>query len=240
MRRAHGPRAPVTIETYELLAQLYTSTGQTYQAQAAKGEKTAGMATDYFKKAILVHEDILRVLVSNQDHASPSHADDDDDDDMDTTARLLAREGVNVKAAPNSPGSTTAALDSSTLDKSATALKHLHLLKLAYQRYGGWPKSYDEYEHLNAQLFRVFGTESKWKGVEGTEKWNAKGFGSGKAESQEGGFKGVQDWSFGAREVLMSGSQYEGRQLQIQNGHQHGGHHHHQHGQNGSVAVQVR
>ncbi|EFQ95319.1 hypothetical protein PTT_06770 [Pyrenophora teres f. teres 0-1] len=240
MRRAHGPRAPVTIETYELLAQLYTSTGQTYQAQAAKGEKTAGMATDYFKKAILVHEDILRVLVSNQDHTSHSHADDDDDDDMDTTARLLAREGVNVKASANTPGSPTAALDSSTLDKSATALKHLHLLKLAYQRYGGWPKSYDEYEHLNAQLFRVFGTESKWKGVEGTEKWEAKGFGSGKAESQEGGFRGVQDWSFGAREVLMGGGAFEGRQQQqmmIQNGeHQHGLQ---QHTQNG-VAVQVR
>ncbi|KAG9386877.1 hypothetical protein A1F94_003627, partial [Pyrenophora tritici-repentis] len=140
---------------------------------------------------------------------------------------------------PNVPGSPTAVLDSSTLDKSATALKHLHLLKLAYQRYGGWPKSYDEYEHLNAQLFRVFGGESKWKGVEGTEKWDAKGFGSGKAESQEGGFRGVQDWSFGAREVLTSGSAFEGRQQQqmIQNGgHQHGLQ---QNAQNG-VAVQVR
>ncbi|CAN9103516.1 unnamed protein product [Alternaria alternata] len=199
MRRAHGPRAPVTIETYELLAQLYTSTGNKYQAQAAKGEKTAGLAADYFKKAIGIHEDILRVLVN--DPANSANEDEDDDDD--TTAELLAREGVNVNNAPSSPPS--AAVDSNTLDKSATALKHLHLLKLAYQRYGGWPKSYDEYEHLNAQLFRVFGSEGKWKGVEGTEKWDAKAFGAGKAESQEGGFKGIADWSLGSDELVSIG-----------------------------------
>ncbi|RMZ67628.1 nacht domain [Pyrenophora seminiperda CCB06] len=209
------------------------------------------MATDYFKKAILVHEDILRVLVSNQDHASPSHADDDDDDDMDTTARLLAREGVNVKNLPNpnsptdnsSTATNTPLLDASTLDKSATALKHLHLLKLAYQRYGGWPKSYDEYEHLNAQLFRVFGSESKWKGVEGTEKWDAKAFGGGKAESQEGGFRGVGDWSFGRREVLMGRGREQAQIIGGQGGQIMGGGHGqgHVHMQNGGgVAVQVR
>jgi hypothetical protein len=202
MRRAHGPRAPVTIETYELLAQLYTSTGQAYQAQGAKGEKTAaGVAQDYFKKAIGVHEDILRVLVSDQN--SSSSADDDDDDDLDTTAQLLAREGVNVKTSPNSPH--PAAVDADALDKSAVALKHLHLLKLAYQRFGGWPKTYDEYAGLNAQLFRVFGGEGKWKGVEGTEKWDAKAFGNGKAESQEGGFRGVTDWGFGSEELVSGG-----------------------------------
>ncbi|KAI4660911.1 uncharacterized protein J4E79_005479 [Alternaria viburni] len=198
MRRAHGPRAPVTIETYELLAQLYTSTGHAYQAQAAKGEKTASLAADYFKKAISVHEDILRVLVNDQTSAS-----NDSDDEDDTTAELLAREGVNVQNSPNSP--RPAAVDSNTLDKSATALKHLHLLKLAYQRYGGWPKSYSEYEHLNAQLFRLFGAEAKWKGVEGTEKWDAKTFGAGKAESQEGGFRGIADWSLGSEELVSAG-----------------------------------
>jgi hypothetical protein len=198
MRRAHGVRAPVTIETYELLAQLYTSMGHTYQAQAAKGEKTAGLAADYFKKAISVHEDILRVLVNDQTNAA-----NDDDDEDDTTAELLAREGVNVKSSPNSP--RPAAVDANMLDKSATALKHLHLLKLAYQRYGGWPKSYDEYEHLNAQLFRVFGGEARWKGVEGTEKWDAKAFGNGKAESQEGVFRGITDWSLGSDALVSVG-----------------------------------
>ncbi|KAF1945315.1 NACHT domain-containing protein [Clathrospora elynae] len=197
MRRAHGPRAPVTIETYELLAQLYTSTGHSYQAQAAKGEKTGGLAQDYFKKAVGVHEDILRVITSEQ-----GAGDEDDDDDLDTAAQLLANEGVNVKQSSNMP--KPAAVDAlSIADKSAIALKHLHLLKLAYQRLGGWPKAYDEYAHLNAQLFRLFGTDDKWKGVEGTEKWDAKAFGAGKAESQEGGFKGVGNWGLGIDEVVL-------------------------------------
>ena len=76
---------------------------------------------------------------------------------------------------------------------------------MAYQRYGGWPKSYNEYEHLNAQLFRLFGAEAKWKGVEGTEKWDAKTFGAGKAESQEGGFRGIADWSLGSEELVSAG-----------------------------------
>ncbi|KAJ4371534.1 hypothetical protein N0V83_004753 [Neocucurbitaria cava] len=184
MRRAHGPRAPVTIETYELLAQLYTSTGQSYQAQAAKGEKTGGLAQDYFKKAVGVHEDVLRLVVHEQGSGK-----DSDDDELDTAAALLAREGVSVKSSPNTP-TTTSSMDSATIDRSATALKHLHLLKLAYQRLGGWPKPYDEYERLNAQIFRAFGAEEQWKGVAGTEKWDAKAFGGGKAESQDGGFRG--------------------------------------------------
>ena len=64
MRRAHGPRAPVTIETYELLAQLYTSTGLAYQSRASS-EKTGPLAQEYFKKAVAVHEDILRLMVHN-------------------------------------------------------------------------------------------------------------------------------------------------------------------------------
>ncbi|OAK96279.1 hypothetical protein IQ06DRAFT_229985 [Phaeosphaeriaceae sp. SRC1lsM3a] len=189
MRRAHGPRAPVTIETYELLGELYTSTGLSYQ----KDSKTATLAADYFKKAVGVHEDILRLVVNEQGSG-------DDDDELDTTAALLAREGVNVRKQQQQ----TQALDASQIDRSALALKHLRLLKLAYQRLGGWPKSYDEYERLNAQLFRVFGGEAKWKGVEGTEKWDAKTFGQGKAESnKEGVFEGLEDWGFGEERVLL-------------------------------------
>jgi hypothetical protein len=203
MRRAHGPRAPVTIETYELLAQLYTSMGQTYQSKAAS-EKTGPLAREYFKKALGVHEDILRLVV--HEHGSG----DDSDDELDTTAYLLAKEGINVKKQEGQP---TAALDTENIDKSAIALRHLQLLKLAYQRLGGWPKSYDEYERLNAQVFRTFGAEAKWKGVQGTEKWSAKEFGNGKAESQDGGFKGIEDWALGSDKII----------LQAQNGPQQGG-----------------
>lgn len=193
MRRAHGPRAPVTLETYELLAQLYTSTGLSYQ----KDPKTASLAADYFKKVVGVHEDILRLVV--HEHGSLD-GQDSDDDELDTAAALLAREGVKVK---NTSGAPVKALDSLTIDKSALALKHLRLLKLAYQRLGGWPKSYDDYERLNAQIFRTFGAEKAWKGVEGTEKWDAKSFGNGKAESVEGTFQGIGDWGFGEESVIL-------------------------------------
>jgi hypothetical protein len=203
MRRAHGPRAPVTIETYELLAELYTSTALTYQKDA----KTAGLATEYFKKAVGVHEDILRLIVNDQ--GGSVDGQDDSDDELDTTAALLAKEGVKVK---RPDGQNVAALDSAQIDKSALALKHLHLLKMAYQRLGGWPKSYADYERLNAQLFRVFGTESSWKGVQGTEKWDAKGFGQGKAESQDGVFNGLEDWSFGSEQVILDAQKHQGGQ----------------------------
>ncbi|KAF2628800.1 hypothetical protein BU25DRAFT_365743 [Macroventuria anomochaeta] len=193
MRRAHGPRAPVTIETYELLAQLYTSMGQTYQSKASS-EKTGPLAQEYFKKALGVHEDILRLVV--HEHGSG----DDLDDELDTTAYLLAREGVNVEKQEGQP---TAALDTENIDKSAIALRHLQLLKLAYQRLGGWPKSYEEYERLNAQIFRTFGADAKWKGVQGTEKWGAKEFGNGKAESQDGGFNGIEDWALGSDKMIL-------------------------------------
>jgi tetratricopeptide (TPR) repeat protein len=199
MRRAHGPRAPVTIETYELLAELYTSTALSYQKDA----KTAGLATEYFKKAVGVHEDVLRLVV----HDQSSTAADDDDDELDTAAALLAREGVHVK---RPDGQVSAAHDPAQIDKSALALKHLHLLKLAFQRLGAWPKAYDDYESLNAQLFRVFGAEPKWKGVEGTEKWDAKGFGAGKAESKEGVFEGLEDWSFGSDKVILEAQKHQG------------------------------
>ena len=67
---------------------------------------------------------------------------------------------------------------------------HLRLLKFAYQRYGDWPKSYATYEKLNADVFRYF----ELKGIEGVEKWNAKAFGRGKAESGEGTFAAISDW----------------------------------------------
>jgi hypothetical protein len=119
---------------------------------------------------------------------------------MDTAAYLLALEGVSVKS---QNGTQADSLGESSIDRPATALRHLHLLKLAYQRLGGWPKPYEEYEHLNAQLFRQFGADPKWKGVQGTETWDAKPFGSGKAESQGGAFVGIEDWGLGKDEELL-------------------------------------
>lgn len=189
MRRAHGPRAAVTLESYELLAELYTSTGQAYLSKPGS-DKTGATAIEYFKKALQVHQDILRMLV--QDDA------EDDSDDEDTAAALLA-EHANTSMNGSVDGHFS---DSQSLDqlaapitnKSALALRHLYLLKLAFQRVGGWPKQYAEYERLNALVFREFGSEPSWKGVQGVETWSAKGFGGGKAEKNEGGFGEVREW----------------------------------------------
>lgn len=197
LRRSHGPRAPVTIQTYELLAQLYTSTAQSYQAKASS-EQTGPLAQEYFKKALEMPEDILRLMVHGE---SPS---DDSGDEQDTTAHLLANEGVNVKTLQ---GNEEESLDEETLDKSAVARKNLHLLKLAYQRLGRWPKPYEEYERLNADIFRMFGGSADWKGTQGTDKWDAKGFGSGKAESEDGAFEGINDWALGSDRLTLQGAQ---------------------------------
>ena len=185
MRRAHGPRAPVTLETYELLAQLYTSTGLSYQSRSST-EKTGSLARDYFKKALNTHEDVLRLLVQDEG--------DEDSDDDDTAATLLAEHGASTNGSID--GRLAESLEQSAIvvNKPALALRHLRLLKLAYQRLGSWPKSYKEYERLNASVFREFGGSEGWKGAEGVEKWNAKEFGNGKSESNDGVFTGVKEW----------------------------------------------
>ncbi|KAH7137970.1 NACHT domain-containing protein [Dendryphion nanum] len=191
MRRAHGPRTPVTIETYELLAQLYTSTALTYQSKATT-EKTGPLAAEYFRKALRSHEDILQIIVYE------NGSGDDSDDELDAAAELLAQHGANSPrhSLSGNAASITPPSPHPPLNSSALALKHLHLLKLAYQRLGSWPKPYSEYERLNAEIFRQFGTEKEWKGAQGVETWSAKEFGNGKAESSEGAFEGLKEWGF--------------------------------------------
>lgn len=181
MKRVHGIKHRATLETYDLLAQLYTTTGQNYQREVSKDSTAAGLAADHFKKAILVHEDVLRWLLSD----STGGAAGADDDDDDTAASILAEHGVHHEAEQ---------AESSLSDSQRSELikHHLHLLKLSYQRLGSWPKPYASYERLNADLFKAFG--ENLKGVEGVEKWQAKGFGGGKAESNEGTFGGSSSW----------------------------------------------
>ncbi|ORX97905.1 hypothetical protein BCR34DRAFT_628497 [Clohesyomyces aquaticus] len=208
MRCAHGPRAPITIETYELLTQLDTSTAQTYQAEAAS-EKTDPLAQQYFKKAFGVHEDILRLLVHE------NGTGDDSDDEEGISVSVASADGKHSHTHTHSE-SLSAALDADSVDESSLALRHLHLLKLAFQRLGNWPKPYEEYGRLNAQIFRVFGGEGKWKGVQGTEEWSAKEFGGGEVANQDSGFESVHDWALGREEDIAPPGE------QIQNGHTNG------------------
>lgn len=128
--------------------------------------------------------------------------DADSDDEDDTTAALLAEHGVSVNGG-SVDGQGGEGLEESNINRSELALYHLSLLKLAYQRLGGWPKDAREYERLNADVFRVFGGEKEWKAAQGVEKWSAKEYGSGKAESKGGSFEGVADWSFADVEGLQ-------------------------------------
>lgn len=188
MRRVNGARAPATIDAYDLLAQLYTSNGQSYQREAATDKSAASLAQDHFKKSLLVHEDILRWLLSESSDGTAAGSDDDDDDDF--AASLLAEHGVQHHSHTNGDAAQE---DGSTHARRGELVKrHLQLLKLDFQRHGGFPKEFASYERLNAELFRTFGEQLK--GVEGVEKWSAKVYGGGKAESQEGVFANEGDW----------------------------------------------
>lgn len=182
-----------------MLAQLYTSAGLQYQKTAANDKSAAGLAVEYFKKAVLVHEDILKWLTTGngQDRT------DDGDDDEDTAARYAYRFQTRSTVANRSHSilkdhgvsideDDDGIDDDEQVDRPALVKQHLKFLKLAYQRLGKWPKNYAVYEKLNADVFRTYASDLK--GVEGVERWNAKSFGSGKAESNEDEFKGVNDW----------------------------------------------
>lgn len=184
LRRAHGISHPATLEAFQILSQLYTSAGLSFQKTASGngGDKSsAALAADYLKKAVIIEEDILRWFVSEE-------AGTNDDED-DTAAAILAEHGIK----PDSPADESSPDDESkTVDRSAEVKTHLHLLKLAFQRYGQWPKAYAVYEQLNADVFASYG--GALKGAEGVEKWSAKGFGAGKAESGEGAFRAPREW----------------------------------------------
>lgn len=160
-RRVHGVRHDSTLGTSILLSQLYTGVAQRYQAH----KDGQDMANRYYKKSAAVHENIVRVLTDPTYaefqgglDASISMDGSTYDLGLDETVNGMAKDGEHVR-------------------------QHMHLLKLAVQRIGDWPKNYGEYERLSSDVFREFGADLK--GVEGVDKWNLKAFGSGKAQGNE-------------------------------------------------------
>ncbi len=173
VRRVHGPRHAQTLEMYALLASLYTSAGQFYQARAASADKSlsvetkqhaAALARTYFKRAVTVNEDVLKLLVD----ASADDSDDEGDDQYSVVSGSvrgsvvgsrssshylgrLAAGNSNGNAAPNkgsdevhnlavgtNGSSTVAVIVQPPVDLAVAARRHLRLLKLAAQRHGGW------------------------------------------------------------------------------------------------------
>ncbi|PYI06981.1 hypothetical protein BO78DRAFT_342291 [Aspergillus sclerotiicarbonarius CBS 121057] len=155
--RVHGPRHASTVEMTVLLSQMYTSVAQGYQNQKDRHE----LAYRYYKKAASLHENALRFFI----------------DPTSVSSTEMESGTLSGLSSPvSSPGEGTE-------EEGKHVRQHLHLLKLAVERLGDWPKEYSEYERLNTDLFRAFSNDLK--GVEGIEKWNLKRFGSGKAEASD-------------------------------------------------------
>lgn len=182
LRRTQGNADPATLETYNMLVQLYTSTAQMYQKSAGSDKSAATLAQDYFKKAVLLEEDILRRFTSEGINGEAG----DDEDEEDTAAAILAEHGVQTNGIANHT------YGNGKTDRGAEIKQHMRLLKLSFQRLGQWPKPLGVYEQLNSNIYRLYGDQLK--GVEGVEKWQSKGFGGGKAESGEGTFEAPKQW----------------------------------------------
>lgn len=181
LRRTHGVSHTTTRDANVLLAQLCTGIGQYYLQQGTKDNNNAELANQYFAKALAVHEEMLKLLVHGTSGGTMG-----DDDDFDSTGAILAEHGVtlNVPSINDAP--------SSSVDQDAMAMAHLRLLKLGYQRLGSWPRPYSEYEKLIGQVLQTFSIDNK--DLQTPDKWQAKGYGGGKAESNEGTFEKVDSW----------------------------------------------
>lgn len=219
LRRTSGPRHRHTLATYELLASIYTSAGHHFATEKSVGaagdnkkKSDAAVARSYFKKAVTVNEDLLKLLVETD-------ADDSDDDDDDTFSVASGSLHGSVRAATHGglgsgAGRRVSAKRSSSMllalaqhsksDASAAAAsgvssrhheaprevlvevarKHLRLAKLAVQRYGGWDVlTGRQFEGLTSRIWREYGAELKLKEEQVlSARWKVTGYGNGKAE----------------------------------------------------------
>ncbi|KAI0871775.1 hypothetical protein GGS24DRAFT_509450 [Hypoxylon argillaceum] len=232
LRRTNGPRHRQTLAMYELLASIYTSAGHhftersnTSAASAGDKKRDAALAKSFFKKAVTVNEDLLKLLVEVD-------ADDSDDDDDDTFSvasgshhgSLRVQNGAYRPAGgrvSSRPSMSLLQLSKSDLSHreaengAATggnrqneaprevlvevARKHLRLAKLAVQRYGGWDRFVGRrFDSLTIKIWKEYKDELKLKEEQVlSQKWKVSGYGNGKAEGgiEEDGFVVPQFWA---------------------------------------------
>ncbi|ORY54739.1 uncharacterized protein BCR38DRAFT_529142 [Pseudomassariella vexata] len=185
VRRVHGARDQQTLGIYTLLGSLYTSMAAYHlkqQKQEGDGKRGAELAQMYFRKAIRVHEDVLKLLVDAENEGS-----DDDDEDLDSE---LGSSRSGVTRVPGYLGTRR--------DEIERVRRHLRLLKLAVQRFGGWGKAVGEYEMLTRRIQDLYGGELKMSEEQIlAKKWKLDGFGQGKAEGglDEDGFVAPSVWA---------------------------------------------
>ncbi|KAK2736384.1 hypothetical protein FQN55_001680 [Onygenales sp. PD_40] len=174
-RQVYGTCHTNTLEMSVLLSQLYTGIAQRYQS----GKNGWDLAARYYKKAAALHENILRAL-SDSSSSSPLHHELDALDGEGSLAGSVF--DIDLRG---ENGTTTAAIP---ISNRQHAIRHLGLLRLAIQRLGGWPKDYSEYKRLGEDLMGALEATTgavELSEVEMIETWNVKGFGGGKAQSDE-------------------------------------------------------
>lgn len=188
VRRVHGLRHYHTLSFHALLASMYTSLALKYKDEAAnesnKNKKhSEEMARVHFRKAVQVHEEVLKLIVMTDEDISDCDSDDEEYTDV---------ESANGNA---SAGFAWVSKDQELLYVRA----HIRRLQLALQRYGGWLKSVDDYERLTSKVWGCYGKEQGFKLVQEqvlASKWKMNGFGNGKAEGdvKEDGFRLPEAW----------------------------------------------
>lgn len=184
VRRVQGSRSPGALEFYDLLSRLYTSAAVQLQHKDDKAAKD--QARSHFKKAMTLHEDVLKLFVDASD-------DSDEDDDASDFAS-------DMGSAPGSPAASKVfGCGQSYLDEKQqreAVASRLRLLKLAYQRLGGWNKNAFEFEGLTNTVWSVYGESLKVQKKDVlAREWSMQGFGNGKAESRDDEFIAPGEWT---------------------------------------------
>ena len=188
VRRVHGSRSPAALEFYELLSRLYTSAATQLQPKDDKAARD--LATAYRKKAMTLHEDVLKLFVNASDDS------DEDEDGSEWGSDAGSRPGSPTPAHAVGCGHAYLSPTEQRERQLAAVRGHLRFLKLAYQRLGGWNKAAGEFETLTQAVWGVFGDELKApkKDVMAKE-WSMQGFGQGKAEGRDDEFMVPREWT---------------------------------------------
>ena len=181
MQRVYGSCHANTLSFSTLLSSLYVATGLHHIKIA--DEATAKV---YISKALTLHETALKALLNDGDD------DISDDEDLDSEIGSAATGAGENIVSHNSILDTTY----EHAAEIASLRTHIRLLKLAFQRLGGWVKPASEYERLTAKAWAEFGTElGMEEGQVLCAKWTAKGFGGGKAETNDDDFRAPKTWT---------------------------------------------
>jgi len=187
VRRVHGLRHHHTLSFHALLASMYTSLALKYRNEAtkegAKNKKHAEeLARVYFRKAIQVHEEVLKLIVASAEDISDYDSDDDD-----------------YSHAGSGGGQISTGFAWESKEQELLYVRtHIRRLQLALQRYGGWVKPVKNYEKLTSQVWDRYGNGGLKMGQEQAlaSKWKVDGYGNGKAEGdvKEDEFRVPEIW----------------------------------------------